>query len=153
MIVEPIGILHTPHKTKEECPIQPVYCSDCFGRVEVFAEYEEGLKDIEAFSHIILLYLFDRMGKIDLVCPTFLDDQPHGIYASRHPCRPNGVGLSIVRLVRRESNILIIEGADMLDKTPLLDIKPYIAKFDAITSASEGWTAGKEWREKPKGRE
>jgi tRNA (adenine37-N6)-methyltransferase len=153
MIVEPIGIIHTSYKTKEECPIQPVYCSDSSGRVEVFAEYEEGLKDIEIFSHIILLYLFDRMGNIDLVRPTFLDDQPHGIYASRHPCRPNGVGLSIVRLVRREKNVLIIEGADMLDKTPLLDIKPYIAKYDAIASASEGWTAGKEWREKPEGRE
>ncbi|MFA4835990.1 MAG: tRNA (N6-threonylcarbamoyladenosine(37)-N6)-methyltransferase TrmO [Dehalococcoidia bacterium] len=153
MILEPIGIIHTSYKTKGECPIQPVYASDCSGRVEVFPEYKEGLKDIETFSHIILLYFFDRMGKIDLVRPTFLDDQPHGIYASRHPCRPNGIGLSIVRLVRREENVLIIEGADMLDKTPLLDIKPYIAKYDAIPSASEGWTAGKEWRAKPEGRE
>ena len=153
MKVKPIGIIHTSNKTKEECPIQPLYCPESSGRVEVFPDYEKGLKDIESYSHLILLYLFDRMGKIDLVRPTFLDDEPHGIYASRHPCRPNGLGLSIVRLVRREGNILIIAGADMLDKTPLLDIKPYIPKFDAIPSASEGWTAGKEWREKPEGRE
>jgi tRNA (adenine37-N6)-methyltransferase len=153
MTIEPIGIIHTSNKTKEDCPIQPAYCPDSLGQVEVFAAYQEGLKDIEGFSHLILIYLFDRMGTIELVRATFLDDEPHGIYASRHPCRPNGIGLSIVRLVRREGNVLIIEGADMLDQTPLLDIKPYIAKFDSIPSASEGWTAGKEWRQKPGGRE
>lgn len=153
MRIQAIGIIHTPYKTKKECPIQPLYSLDSSGRVEVFEEYEPGLKDIEAFSHIYLIYLFDRSGEIDLVRPTFLDDEPHGIYASRHPCRPNGIGLSIVRLVRREANVLIIDGPDMLDKTPLLDIKPYIPRFDAIGSASEGWTAGKEWRPKPEGRE
>ncbi len=153
MRIQAIGIIHTPYKTKKECPIQPLYSLDSSGRVEVFEEYEQGLKDIEAFSHIYLIYLFDRSGEIDLVRPTFLDDEPHGIYASRHPCRPNGIGLSIVRLVRREANVLIIDGPDMLDKTPLLDIKPYIPRFDAIGSASEGWTAGKEWRPKPEGRE
>jgi tRNA (adenine37-N6)-methyltransferase len=153
MIVEAIGIIHTSYKTKEECPIQPLYSPESSGRVEVFVEYEQGLKDIETFSHIHLLYLFDRTGEIKLVRPTFLDDEPHGIYASRHPCRPNGIGLSIVKLVRREGNVLIIEGADMLDETPLLDIKPYIPKYDAISSASEGWTADKKWRPKPEGRE
>lgn len=153
MRIQAIGIIHTPYKTKKECPIQPLYSLDSSGRVEVFEQYEQGLKDIEAFSHIYLIYLFDRSGEIDLVRPTFLDDEPHGIYASRHPCRPNGIGLSIVRLVRREANVLIIDGPDMLDKTPLLDIKPYIPRFDAIGSASEGWTAGKEWRPKPEGRE
>ena len=84
---------------------------------------------------------------------TFLDDEQHGIYASRHPCRPNGIGLSVVKLLRRENNILFVEGVDMLNRTPLLDIKPYMPKFDAVISASEGWTAGKSWRPKPKGRE
>jgi tRNA-Thr(GGU) m(6)t(6)A37 methyltransferase TsaA len=153
MIIEAVGIIHTPYKTKEECPIQPCYAIDSPGRVEVFEEYERGLKDIEGFSHIYLLYAFDRMGKIELVRATFLDDEPHGIYASRHPCRPNGIGLSVVRLVRRAGNVLMIAGADMLDKTPLLDIKPYIPAFDAVSSASGGWTAGKKWRPKPEGRE
>jgi tRNA (adenine37-N6)-methyltransferase len=153
MKMEPIGVIRTQFKTKEDCPIQPVYAAASHGRVEVFKEYEPGLKDIEGFSHIYLIYQFDRSGKIELVRPTFLDDEPHGIYASRHPARPNGIGLSIVRLVQRDGNILTIEGADMLDETPLLDIKPYIPKFDAIIDASEGWTAGKEWRPKPEGRE
>lgn len=153
MIIEPIGIIHTPYKTKKECPIQPLYSSGAPGRVEVFREYEQGLKDIETFSHIYLIYLFDRSGEIALVRPTFLDDEPHGIYASRHPCRPNGIGLSVVKLIRREGNILEIEGADMLDKTPLLDIKPYIPEFDVIACASEGWTAGKKWRPKAEGSE
>jgi tRNA-Thr(GGU) m(6)t(6)A37 methyltransferase TsaA len=122
-------------------------------RVEVREEYAEGLKDIETFSHIYLLYSFDRREGVELVRATFLDDELHGIYASRHPCRPNGIGLSIVRLIRREGNVLFVEGADMLDETPLLDIKPYIPKYDAISSANEGWTAGKQWRPKPDDRE
>ena len=153
MIIAPIGVINTPYKTKEECPIQPVYSSDSLGRVEVFTEYEHGLKDIETFSHLYLLYHFDRAGTIDLVRSTFLDDDPHGIYASHHPCRPNGIGLSIVKLVRRQKNILFVEGTDMLDKTPILDIKPYLPQYDAILDASQGWTAGKQRRPKPEGRE
>jgi tRNA-Thr(GGU) m(6)t(6)A37 methyltransferase TsaA len=153
MNLKPIGMIHTPFGSKEKCPIQPLYSSDTIGRVEVFKEYESGLKDIEGFSHIYLLYLFDRSGDIEMVRPTFLDDEPHGIYSSRHPCRPNGIGLSIVKLNKRENNILFVDGVDMLDNTPLLDIKPYIPRFDAIADASEGWTADKAWRPKPEGRE
>jgi tRNA-Thr(GGU) m(6)t(6)A37 methyltransferase TsaA len=153
MEITPIGIIHTPHASKETCPIQPVFAAEAVGHVELFREYEAGLKDIETFSHIYLLYHLDRAGEIEMVRHTFLDDEPHGIYASRHPCRPNGIGMSIVKLLGREANILTVQGVDMLDQTPLLDIKPYLPKFDSIASASEGWAAGKEWRPKPAGRE
>lgn len=151
--MEPIGIIRTPYKTKPDCPIQPLYAAGVEGWVEVFEHYAAGLKDIDLFSHLYLLYHFDRADAIQLVRPTFLDDTPHGIYASRHPCRPNGIGMSIVKLLRREGNVLVVDGADMLDATPLLDIKPYIPKFDAFPNASEGWFADKEWRQKPVGRE
>lgn len=153
MNFKPIGTIFTPFDLKENCPIQPLYSSHAIGRVELLEAFEPGLKDIMEFSHIFLIYLFDRAGEVKMIRPTFLDDTPHGIYASRHPCRPNGIGLSIVKLVRREDRCLTVEGVDMLNKTPVLDIKPYIPKFDAIPFASEGWTAGKEFREKPPGRE
>ncbi|MBI5890027.1 MAG: tRNA (N6-threonylcarbamoyladenosine(37)-N6)-methyltransferase TrmO [Nitrosomonadales bacterium] len=151
--IKPVGIIHTPFTTKESCPIQPLYASGAVGRVEVLEEFAAGLKDVETFSHIYLIYLLDRAGKIELVRGTFLDDTPHGIYASRHPCRPNGIGMSIVKLVGRENNILTVEGIDVLDQTPLLDIKPYVPRFDNIEAASEGWIAGKQWRSKPDGKE
>ena len=127
--------------------------SDADASIQVFREYADGLKDIETFSHIYILYLFDRAGEIQLVRPTFLDDEPHGIYASRHPCRPNGIGMSIVRLEERRDNILIVRGIDVLDETPLLDIKPYMPRFDSIDSASNGWASDKPWRPKPGFRE
>ena len=148
-----VGIIHSPYKTKDQCPIQGAYASDDKAMVEVFAEYEDGLKDVEGFSHIILLYLFDRAGKIELMRPTFLDDRPHGVFASRHPCRPNGIGLSVVRLIKRDKNVLEVAGIDVLDGTPLVDIKPYVAKFDSFPEASEGWISSRKWRPKPPGRE
>ncbi len=151
--METIGIIYTPYETKDKCPIQPLYASDTIGRVEVVEKYAAGLKDIETFSHIYLLYHFDKAGKIELVRATFLDDESHGIFATRHPCRPNGIGMSIVRLKKRSNNILIVEGIDVLNMTPLLDIKPYIPRFDRIETATERWTANKQWRPKPGGRE
>ena len=153
MEINPVGIIHTPFATKESCPIQPLYASGAVGRVEVFAEFAAGLQDVEGFSHIYLLYSLDRAGQIELVRGTFLDDTPHGIYASRHPCRPNGIGMSIVKLLNREDNILVVEGIDVLNQTPLLDIKPYVPRFDCIDSATEGWIAGRQWRPKPSGKE
>ena len=151
--IKPIGIIHSPFKQKEECPIQPIYSGDNFGTVEVFPEYVQGLKDVDTFSHIYLFYLFDRAGEIELIRPTFLDDEPHGIFASRHPCRPNGIGISIVNIIARRGDVLEIKGVDVLDKTPLIDIKPYIPRFDIVSDASNGWVASKKWRPKPQGRE
>ena len=153
MQFHPIGIIHSPHQSKDECPIQPTYAAENEGRVEVFNEYAAGLQDVETFSHLYLLYYFHQAGEIKLVRPTFLDDASHGVYASRHPCRPNSIGMSIVRLVRREDNILVVSGIDVLDGTPLLDIKPYLPRFDLIESANNGWLGDREWRPKPTGRE
>jgi tRNA (adenine37-N6)-methyltransferase len=153
METEPIGVIHTPFRTKDDCPIQPLYAADQKGRVEIFEQYAQGLKDIETFSHIYLIYQFDRAGEVEMIRPTFLDDTPRGLFATRHPCRPNSIGISIVKLVRRDNNILEVEGIDVLDKTPLLDIKPYIPRFDRIEEASAGWTENIEWRPKPEGRE
>lgn len=153
METQSIGIIYSPHKTMKDCPIQPAYAQGAIGQVEVFRQFADGLKDIEGFSHIHLLYRFDRAGEVRLQRPTFLDDAPHGIFASRHPCRPCGIGLSIVRLIERKDNVLTVEGIDVLDGTGLLDIKPYLRQFDSIDSASDGWTAGKQWRPKPEGRE
>lgn len=153
MKLNPIGLIHSPFKTKEECPIQPLYSSETVGTIEIFTAYQAGLKDIETFSHIYILYLLDRAGPIELVRSTFLDDEPHGIYASRHPCRPNRIGMSIVQLMERQSNTLVVKCLDVLDETPLIDIKPYIPRFDIIESASEGWVGNKQWRSKPANRE
>jgi tRNA-Thr(GGU) m(6)t(6)A37 methyltransferase TsaA len=150
MQFKPIGKIYTPYKTKKDCPIQPIYASNAEGTIKIFEQYANGLKDIEAFSHFYILYLFDRAGEIQLIRPTFLDDEPHGIYASRHPCRPNYIGMSIVQLKERAGNTLIVNGVDVLDDTPLLDIKPYIPKFDTIESASNGWVDGAQWRPKPR---
>ncbi len=151
--VKALGVIHTDHATKEEAPIQGAFRPDEVGTVEVFPEYAAGLKDIELFSHIMLIYHFDRAGRVDLVRKPFLDDNLHGIFAMRHPCRPNGLGISIVRLLGHEGNLLKVSGIDVLDGTPLIDIKPYIPRFDCFPDASEGWFAGKQAREKPPGRE
>lgn len=151
--VEAIGIIHSPFHSKEEAPTQGAFVPEAEGTVEVWPELVEGLKDIELFSHLILVYRFDRAGEVILSRPTFLDDAPHGVFASRHPCRPNSLGLSVVKLLRREGNILHVAGVDVLDGTPLIDIKPYIPRFDSHPDANPGWLAGKEPRPKPPGRE
>lgn len=149
----PIGVIHSLFQTKDAAPIQGAFVADVVGQVELFPEYEDGLKDIETFSHLMLMYRFDRAGEIKLVRETFLDDTPHGVFASRHPCRPNGLGITIVRLTRRERNVLHVAGIDVLDGTPLIDVKPYIPRFDCFPNASEGWVATKQQRPKPEGRE
>jgi tRNA-Thr(GGU) m(6)t(6)A37 methyltransferase TsaA len=151
--IKQIGTIHSPYTTKEACPIQGRVKPEGRGTVEVFSEYGEALETIETFSHIILFYIFDKAGEIILSRPTFLDDAPHGVFASRHPCRPNSIGMSIVKLEKRGGNTLVVSGIDVLDNTPLIDIKPYIPKFDYRKSANNGWVETKEFRDKPQGRE
>jgi len=135
----PIGIIHTPFKEIEEAPIQSAR-SEINGEVEVFPEFTEGLDGIEEFSHIYLLYHLNQSDQpLSLHVKPFLDDQPHGVFSTRYPRRPNPIGLSIVRLLCRDKNHLAFFGADMLDGTPLLDIKPYIPSFDIFETTKTGW--------------
>jgi len=151
--IEQIGIIHSPYRTKDKCPIQGNANPKGKGQIELFPKYEEGLETIGTFSHIMLFYIFDKAGEIKLSRPTFLDDSPHGVFASRHPCRPNSIGISIVKLEKRNKNILEVSGIDILDDTPLIDIKPYIPKFDHFDNANDGWAETKKFCPKPKGRE
>jgi len=136
--LKPIGTIHSPFKTLDQIPIQPVF-SKAVGEVEVFKEYERGLKDIEGFSHIILLYFFHKSEKYPLLITPLLDKKPHGVFATRYHKRPNQIGISTVKLLQRKRNVLKVEGIDVLDGTPLLDIKPYVPKFDCVENAKIGW--------------
>jgi tRNA-Thr(GGU) m(6)t(6)A37 methyltransferase TsaA len=136
---KPIGVIRTDHLIEEKTPVQPAYANGCKGRAEVFPEFAEGLRDLEGFSHVYLIFHFHRCGSTKLLVKPFLQDVERGVFATRAPCRPNAVGLSIVELVRREGNVLHINNMDILDGTPLLDIKPYTAKFDRIDTTRNGW--------------
>lgn len=146
---QPIGLIHTPHVEREGTPIQSAR-TEAAGRVEVAPEYAAGLDGLEGFSHIILLYVFHRSPGPRLTVRPFLDDTPHGVFATRHPDRPNPIGLSVVELIRREGNILHVRGVDIVDGSPLLDVKPYTPQFDHYEVARTGWLAGQEderpWR-------
>ena len=135
----PIGMIHSEHRDSEETPIQPVYARGCLGQVEVFPDYAEGLKDLEGFSHVVLLYHFHCAGDALLTVQPFLEDAPRGVFSTRHPRRPNRIGLSVVRLLRLEGNNLFVEDVDILDGTPLLDIKAYMPRFDQVEGARGGW--------------
>jgi tRNA (adenine37-N6)-methyltransferase len=136
----PIGIIHSEHTVAGKTPIQPVYAQGCKGQVEVFAEFAEGLKDLDGFSHIYLIYHFHQSSpQVKLIVKPFLQDAEHGVFATRAPCRPNAIGLSVVELEKIEGRILHVRGVDILDGTPLLDIKPYTAKFDLHDIKKNGW--------------
>jgi len=136
---KPIGVIRSGHTRPEDTPVQPIYATGCRGRAEVLPEYEAGLRDLEGFSHLYLLYHLHRAGPARLIMMPFLQDIEHGVFATRAPCRPNPIGLSIVALERREGNVLYLDGVDVLDGTPLLDIKPYTARFDRIETTRNGW--------------
>lgn len=136
---KPIGVIRSPHTKQAETPIQPVFARGVAGRVELLPEYEEGLRDIEGFSHVYLLYAFDRAKAPRLSVVPYLGDTERGVFATRAPCRPNALGMSLVRLLRREGAVLRIEDVDVLDGTPLLDIKPYIGRYDSREDVRSGW--------------
>lgn len=139
IIFKSIGKIISPFRSIKEMPIQPAGAKGIQGKVIIFPEFTEGLKDIDGFSHIILLYHFHRVKKLNLTVIPFLDSKPRGIFSTRAPKRPNPIGLSVVRLLYRNENILNIENVDILDGTPLLDIKPYVPDFDHIKESQIGW--------------
>jgi len=137
-----IGTIHTPHRDPEQTPIQPVYARGVEGFAQLAPEYAEGLQDLAGFSHIYLIYLFHRAQACRLTVQPYLEDVTHGIFATRAPQRPNPIGFSVVRLSRIEGHTLYLRDVDMLDGTPLLDIKPYIPRFDHREDVQSGWQAG-----------
>ncbi|MFH0784946.1 MAG: tRNA (N6-threonylcarbamoyladenosine(37)-N6)-methyltransferase TrmO [Pseudomonadota bacterium] len=139
IIFKPIGVIRSEHVLARETPIQPVYAKGCKGRVELFPEFAEGLQDLDGFSHIYLIFHFNQAGPVQLTVKPFLQDIVRGVFSTRAPCRPNGIGLSIVELIGREGNVLLLDRVDILDGTPLLDIKPYSAKFDRLDYTRNGW--------------
>jgi len=139
IIYKPIGIIHTPFKQPKGTPIQPVSAEGVKGHVEVFPEYAKGLKDLEGFSHIFLIYHFHLVKGFSLTVKPYMDSEIRGIFATRAPCRPNPIGISVVRLIKIEGNILHIQDVDIVDGTPLLDIKPYVPTFDVRKVERIGW--------------
>jgi tRNA (adenine37-N6)-methyltransferase len=136
---KPIGVIHSPFNNLEDMPIQPTSDISGSGVVEIFPEFADGLKDLEGFSHIYLLYQFHKMHQSKLIVTPFLDKEPHGIFATRAPSRPNPIGLSLVELVRIENNLIYVERIDILNETPLLDIKPYVPEFEDNHAIRIGW--------------
>ena len=138
----PIGVIRTPFTRREGMPVQPAGAVGIKGTVELWAEYEEGLEDLDGFSHVVLLYHLDRSSGFELKVVPFLDTVERGVFATRAPRRPNPIGLSVVRLDRIEGHVLHVDGVDVLDRTPLLDLKPYVPAFDGPEDCRTGWLEG-----------
>ena len=141
--VETIGLIITPWETIENMPIQPLGAKGVTGKIELFPEYIKGLEEIDGFSHLILLYKFHQVTDYELSVIPFMDKAPKGVFATRSPKRPNAIGISTVELVKVEGNILHIMGVDMLNESPLLDIKPFFEKFDNQFNTRQGWLNNK----------
>jgi tRNA-Thr(GGU) m(6)t(6)A37 methyltransferase TsaA len=137
--IQSIGVIRTPFPQSAGTPIQSAVAGAAEGRVELFAGYEQGLKDVDGFERLWLIYWFDRVAERGLLVRPYLDTVERGVFATRSPARPNRLGMSAVRLLRVEGNALIVAGVDMLDGTPLLDIKPYVPAFDHFAVERTGW--------------
>lgn len=140
----PIGVIHSPFKDIEGMPIQSAAGGGIRGSVELLAKFELGLQDVDGYSHIVLIYHFHRSKNYELLVKPFLDDKLRGIFATRAPKRPNAIGFSIVKLVGVKGNVLEIEDVDILDQTPLLDIKPFVSNFDNRYETKDGWLTEKQ---------
>ena len=139
ILIEPIGVIRSPFSEPTSMPIQPVSANSSAGTVEVFPEFVEGLNDLEGFSHLLLIYHFHRSRSFSLTVTPYLDTVPRGLFATRAPNRPNPIGISLVRLIRIEGSHLHVEQLDVIDGTPLLDIKPHVPDFDCAPGARIGW--------------
>jgi tRNA-Thr(GGU) m(6)t(6)A37 methyltransferase TsaA len=139
----PIGKIHSPFQKAEGVPIQPRAAVGVKGTVVLDPIYAEGLQDLEGFSHLILIYEFHKAGEGELLVRPFLDDEIHGVFATRAPRRPNRIGMSVVKLVRIQDSTLEVENLDILDGTPLLDIKPYVPDFEFVEDIRVGWMEDK----------
>jgi tRNA-Thr(GGU) m(6)t(6)A37 methyltransferase TsaA len=137
--IHPIGIIRTPHTDVKNMPIQPIAAEGISGYIEVLAEYAEGLQDLEGFSHITLVYHFHKIEGHKLKVIPFMDTQERGIFSCKAPKRPNAIGISTVRILKIEGNIVHIDQVDMLDGTPLIDIKPFYPRYDNRNNVSIGW--------------
>lgn len=136
---QPIGIVHSPFKNPEGTPIQPIAAIDTEAIIEVFPEFSKGLTDLEGFSHIYILFHLHLAKKKELMVVPFLDNTAHGVFATRSPGRPNSIGISVVCLDKIIDNKLYVKNIDILDGSPVLDIKPYIPQFDVFNTTKNGW--------------
>lgn len=139
--VEPVGILHTPFTDGSGTPAQGAFDPGATGTLEVYEQYADGLLHIDQFSHLVILYLTHQAGPASLRPIPCLDNQPHGVFASRCPTRPNHIAMMVVRLDRVDGRVLHLANVDAFDGTPVIDIKPYVARFDSVPGATEGWYA------------
>jgi len=142
--IQSIGIIHSHYYTIEDMPIQAKGAEGTEGYIILDEAYLGGLDDLQGFSHIYLLYSFHQAKRTELLVTPFMDDQPRGVFSTRSPLRPNHIGLSIVKIKNIKDNKITVDGIDVLDGTPLLDIKPYIDKFDAIKESTSGWLQASE---------
>jgi tRNA-Thr(GGU) m(6)t(6)A37 methyltransferase TsaA len=137
-----IGVIHSPYKARAEAPHQG-HTSENVSEIEVYEQYAEGLKDIDAFSHLLIFYCFHRSRDYSLIVKTPHDSEPHGVFATRSPNRPNPVAICVVKLISRDGKLLKVKGLDAVDGTPLLDIKPYFPAIDFVQDATMGWAESK----------
>lgn len=139
IIMNPIGVIHSPYKKAKDMPIQGIFKPNFRAWIELYDEYSDGLMDLEGFSHAILLYYFHKTIKEQVQDSPFLENNRHGIFAIRSPHRPNHIGLSVVKICEVEGNKLHFKEVDVLDGTPVLDIKPYVKYFDIRDNVVSGW--------------